>query len=63
MILGGVDLRSMLMTVGGLAFAAGLGWLIGLVMGAGTILLLAPTSGHEVQAALQRLFGKQERER
>ncbi len=54
-------MQSVWMTVGGLIFAAGLSWLIGLVMGAGTILLLSPTSGHEVQAALQRLFKKRER--
>ena len=58
-MLGGVDLRTVMITVGGLTFAAGLGWLIGLVMGAGAILLLAPTSGREVQATLQRLFKKQ----
>lgn len=58
-MLGGVDLRSVLMTVGGLTSAAGLGWLIGLVMGAGAILLLAPTSSHEVQATFRRLFKQQ----
>lgn len=58
-MLGGVDLRTVTMIVGGLIFAAGLGWLIGLVMGAGAILLLSPTSRYEVQATLQRLFKKQ----
>ncbi|MBC7264146.1 MAG: YtxH domain-containing protein [Chloroflexi bacterium] len=59
-MLEGVDLRSGLMMVLAVTSAAGLGWLIGLVMGAGAILLLAPTSGREVQATLQRLFKQQE---
>ncbi|MBC7231752.1 MAG: YtxH domain-containing protein [Chloroflexi bacterium] len=51
-----LDLGPILITFGGLTLAAGFGWLIGLIMGAGAILLLSPTSGREVQATLQRLF-------
>jgi len=60
-MLEGVDLRYVLMYAG-LTFRTGFSWLVGLVMGAGAVLLLAPISGHEVQAALQRVLKKQQEE-
>jgi len=57
-----VGRQSVLVIAGALVFGTGLGWLIGLVMGAGAILLLAPTSRAEVQATLRRPFKKRGQE-
>ena len=57
-----VGRQSVLVIAGALVFGTGLGWLIGLVMGAGAILLLAPTPRAEVQATLRRPFKKRGQE-